>query len=131
MNGTGMLASRGRALLALVASGLAIVGFVVLVGGWLRVDVDTTRASQDGPACVRAVGQDGSDAAVSYRVFPARSTCTWTVDGEQQETVVTAVSVPLASAALGGAALGVGTVVVMAVVARRRTGRAEGVSSGA
>lgn len=109
--------SRRRALAVLVASGLALVGALTLVVVWAGIGLSTSRAQAAGtPACLAAVDDDGT-ARVRYQAVPARSTCTWQVDGRTQEVVVA--SAPT-SVVVGALVLGVGGVVASTLLALPR-----------
>ncbi|MCC2315237.1 hypothetical protein [Cellulomonas xiejunii] len=114
--------SRRRALALLVASGLALVGLVVLAVGWLGIGMTTLRASAAGTEPCVAAYEGGAGVQIRYELLPARSVCVWDVDGMRQEVVIA--SVP--PAVTGGAlvlALG-GIAGTAAVLVRSRRPRA-------
>src|SRR4051812_43248626 len=108
-----------RSVAMLVATLAALVGIVVLVVSWTSVAKDTLLVTNDGtePCLVAYGAEDGplDGARVHYDALPARSTCSWLVDGVRQDVVVaqasgatTAVAVVLL---VGGVAGTIGLVV--------------------
>ncbi|MBO3095743.1 hypothetical protein [Cellulomonas dongxiuzhuiae] len=100
--------SRRRTLALLVASGLALVGVVVLGVGWAGIGITTLRASAAGSEPCLAAYEVGSGVEIRYELLPARAVCVRDVDGTRQEVVVasvpTAVTVGGLVLALGGIA---------------------------
>ena len=113
--------SVGRALALLVASGLAIVGMVLLVVCYTGIGVSSLSSSKDDPhPCVQAYAAGTDGASVRYTVMPPKAICTWDVAGEPTEVVVASASPVLFAA---GAMLAVGGVLVsggLLIASRRR-----------
>ena len=110
-----------RALVLLIASGIALAGLVTLIVVWVTLGVsalDAGRAQSD--PCLVAYDANTADAAVRYTAFPPQSLCTWTVDGQPREVVVARAPTGVFAGALVATVLGAGTVVVVAVAGRRR-----------
>lgn len=112
--------SRRRTLALLVASGLALVGVVVLGVGWAGIGITTLRASAAGDEPCLAAYEVGSGVDIRYELLPARAVCVRDVDGTRQEVVVA--SVPTA-VTVGGLVLALGGVAgtVAALLPARRT----------
>ncbi|WP_432457878.1 hypothetical protein [Cellulomonas iranensis] len=102
--------SRRRALALLVTTALGLVGVVTLLVTWVSIGVRTVQAAQDAApgTCLAAYEAGEADARVGFGVVPARSVCTWDVDGARERSVVaaapTAVVVGGLVLLLGGAA---------------------------
>jgi hypothetical protein len=110
-----------RALVLLVASGVALAGIVTLVVAWIAIGVTALDAGRvQTEPCLVAYDAGTHDAAVHYTAFPPRSVCTWTVDGTPREVVVASSPPGVVAAGLTAAVLGGGTVVVVGVLGRRR-----------
>ncbi|QHT55003.1 hypothetical protein GXP71_02135 [Cellulomonas sp. H30R-01] len=119
-----VLRSRRQALGVLLASGAAIVGIVVLVVLWLSVGARTLEASAaGGDPCLEAYAADQAGAEVSYGALPPQAVCSWEVDGERQEVVVTSAPTALAATATVLAVGGVIGAVALLVVPRLRDSR--------
>lgn len=119
-----VLRSRRQALGVLLASGAAIVGIVVLVVLWLSVGARTLEASAaGGEPCLEAYAADEAGAEVSYGALPPQAVCSWEVDGERQEVVVTSAPAGLAAVATVLAVGGVVGAVALLVVPRLRDSR--------
>ncbi|MDC7120919.1 hypothetical protein OMK64_05170 [Cellulomonas fimi] len=119
-----LLHSRRQALGVLVATGAAIVGIVVLVVLWSSVGARTLEASAaGGEPCLEAYAADDAGAEVSYGAMPPQAVCSWEVDGERQEVVVTAAPTALAVTATVLAVGGVIGAVALLVVPRVRDAR--------
>jgi hypothetical protein len=110
-----------RALVLLVASGVALAGIVTLVVAWLAIGVTALDAGRvQTEPCLVAYDAGTDDAAVHYTAFPPQSVCTWTVDGTSREVVVASSPPGVVAAGLTAAVLGGATVVVVGVLGRRR-----------
>jgi hypothetical protein len=85
--------SRRRALALLVATGLGLVGVVMLLVAWVSVGVRTVGAGADAApgTCLAAYEAREGGATVRFGIVPARAVCAWDVDGVRRETVVAAV----------------------------------------
>ncbi|MEN0128596.1 MAG: hypothetical protein AAGC49_04100 [Brevundimonas sp.] len=116
---------RSAAMLATTLA--AIVGIVILVVSWVSVAKTTLLVTNDGtePCLVAYGAKEGplDGASVHYDWFPARSTCSWVVDGTREEVVVAEASGTTTALAavliVGGAAGTVGLV----LAGRRRARR--------
>jgi len=115
--------SRRRALALLVASGLALVGLVVLAVGWFGIGTTTLRASAAGTEPCVAAYEGGAGVQIRYELLPARAVCVWEVEGTRQEVVVASVPVAVTAGALVLAVGGIaGTVAALRPArAARRT----------
>ncbi|WP_146192428.1 hypothetical protein [Cellulomonas sp. WB94] len=110
-----------RALVLLVASGVALAGIITLVVVWLGIGVTALDAGRvQTEPCLVAYQAGTHDAAVHYTAFPARSVCTWTVDGAPREVVVASAAPAVVAGGLTAAVLGGAAVVVVGVLGRRR-----------
>ena len=110
-----------RALVLLVASGVALAGIVTLVVAWITIGVaalDAGRAQTE--PCLVAYAAGTHDAAVHYTAFPPQSVCTWTVDDTAREVVVASSPPTIVAAGLTAAVLGGAGVVAVGVLGRRR-----------
>jgi len=97
--------SRRRALALLVASGLALVGVVMLAVAWIGLGVRTLQASvTSGVPCLVAY-EDDPDVAVHFELLPARAVCVRDTGDERQEVVV---ATSPTAAVVGGLVLAVG-----------------------
>jgi hypothetical protein len=105
-----MLGGSGAALLGLVT---LVVVWVVLVSGSLSSGL------ADEGTCTAAAGAGTDAAAVATTLLPARSVCTWEVDGGVQEVVLSTVPDAVVVAALVGVVGGVVVVGATALAARR------------
>ena len=113
--------SPSRALVLLVASGIALAGIVTLVVAWLSIGVTALDAGRvQTEPCLVAYEAGTHDAAVRYTAFPPQSLCTWTVDGAPREVVVASSPPAVVAAGLTAAVLGGAAVVVVGVLGRRR-----------
>jgi hypothetical protein len=113
-----------RAAAMLAATLAALVGIVILVVSWMSVAQTTLLVTQEGSVpCLVAYGaEDGpySDARVHYGVLPARSTCSWVVDGVRQDVVVAQASSTTTTVAVVLLVGGVAGTVGLLVAGRRR-----------
>lgn len=109
--------TRGQLLALLAGSGLALVGLVVLLVGWIGVGVSTLESSNatDEPCLVAYAAEQAS---VQFSAFPPRAVCTWDVDGA--EVVVAQMAPQVFAAGLAAAVLGVGVTVTVGALTRRR-----------
>lgn len=111
--------SRRGALALLVASGLALLGVVVLAVGWFGIGTATLRASAAGSEPCLAAYEAGSGVEIRYELLPARAVCVWDVDGVRQEVVVASVPPAVTAAGLALAAGGITATAAVLVRARR------------
>lgn len=110
-----------RALVLLVASGVALAGIVTLVVTWITIGVTALDAGRvQTEPCLVAYAAGTHDAAVHYTAFPPQSVCTWTVDGTAREVVVASSPPTIVAAGLTAAVLGGAGVVAVGVLGRRR-----------
>ena len=110
-----------RALVLLVASGVALAGIVTLVVAWITIGVTALDAGRvQTEPCLVAYAAGTHDAAVHYTAFPPNSVCTWTVDGTALEVVVASSPPAVAAAGLSAAVLGGAGAVTVGVLGRRR-----------
>ena len=110
-----------RALVLLVASGLALAGILTLVVVWITVGVTSVGAGRaPTEPCLVAYAAGTDRATVRYTAMPPASVCSWTVDGVAREVVVASGSAGVVAGAVSAAVLGAATVVVVGVQGRRR-----------
>ena len=114
--------SRQRALVLLVASGVALAGIVTLVVVWIAIGVTALDAGRvQTEPCLVAYNAGTNGATVRYSAFPPESVCSWTVDGAAQEVVVASGSPGVVAGGITAAVIGAAAVVVVGVgVLRRR-----------
>ncbi|GEL95547.1 hypothetical protein CCO02nite_22050 [Cellulomonas composti] len=110
-----------RALVLFVASGIALVGVLVLVGCWIVVGARAGETTQEGSACLAAVDAQEPGAKIAFELMPPRSTCTFYQSDDLLVTEVLADVPPALAWAALAAALGGGlTCIAMFVVPRLR-----------
>ncbi|WP_029290161.1 hypothetical protein [Cellulomonas sp. HZM] len=110
-----------RAAAMLAATGLAIVGLVLLVVGWLTVASHTLAATKDHSVpCLVAVNDDAPHSKVRYDVLPARSVCTWQDGDEVRSVVIAQASGTLTTVAVTFAVVGVAGTLALVLTGRRR-----------
>ncbi|WP_066587359.1 hypothetical protein [Cellulomonas timonensis] len=109
--------TRGQLLALLASSGVALVGLVVLIVGWVGLGVTTLESSSasDQPCLVAHAAEQAS---VRFTAFPPRAVCTWDADGA--EVVVGQMAPQAFAAGLTAAVLGAGTTIAVGVLTRRR-----------
>ncbi len=97
---------RARALALVIASGVTLVGLVVLVAGWIAVGVASFQAASD-PQGGCLAGLEQSDSEVRYDILPPRAVCTWAPGSRESgaQEVVAEAPWALAGAGLAGAGL--------------------------
>lgn len=111
--------SRRGALALLVASGVALVGVVVLAVGWFGIGTTTLRASAAGSEACLAAYEVGSGVEIRYELLPARAVCVWDVGGVREEVVVASVAPAVTGGALALAVGGGAATAAVLVRARR------------
>ncbi len=114
--------TRRRALALVVASGVTLLGVIVLAAGWITVGVASFQAASDPRGCL--AGLEQPDAEVRYDILPPRAVCTWAsseASGPTAEQTVVVADAPWAMA--GAVAAGVGVVGLAAWWGVGRTGR--------
>ncbi|MDM7832388.1 hypothetical protein [Cellulomonas edaphi] len=112
----------------LVSTLAALIGIAVLVVGWLSVARTTLAVTDEGTEpCLVAYGAEGAPRAgarVHYEILPARSVCSWEVDGVREDVVVAQASTATTAVGtvlvVGGV---IGTVTLLLVQRRRRVPR--------
>ena len=110
-----------RALVLLVASGVALAGIVTLVVVWLAVGVNALNAGRvQTVPCLVAYNAGTDGASVHYSAFPPQSVCSWTVDGSTQDVVVASGSPGIVAGGITATVLGGMTVVAVGILGRRR-----------
>ena len=106
----------GRALTLFLASGVALVGVLTLVGCWIVVGARAGEVTQTGSVCLTALDAQEPGAKVTFTLFPPRSECSWysapgTYESEVLAQVPPALGWAATAAAVGGIATCVGVLV--------------------
>ena len=113
--------TRRQSLVLLVASGIGMVGLVVLGLAYLRVGSGTLELSAaESVPCLQAYTAQTEGAHVSYGVAPPDSVCTWQNGGVEQEVVLVSTPAGTFWLALTAAVGGIGVSAAVAVPWLRR-----------
>jgi len=113
--------TRRQSLVLLVASGIGMVGLVVLGLAYLRVGSGTLELSAaESVPCLQAYAAGTQEARVSYGVAPPDSVCTWQNGGAREEVVLVTTSAATFGLAVTAAVAGLGVSAAVAVPWLRR-----------
>jgi len=113
--------NRRQSLVLLLASGIGVVGLVVLGIAYLHVWTETLQLSaEESVPCLQAYTAQTEGAHVSYGVAPPDSVCTWQNGGVEQEVVLVSTPAGTFWLALTAAVGGIGVSAAVAVPWLRR-----------